>query len=175
MENINFSDLGLKLKYDIKSFDFNGKKIEVLQQLPIEDKYDLVMITLQDADDRGIYNPIKLDMHFHLNLVYLYSNLLFTKEEREDEDKLYDILVNSGLMDKIIALIPEEEYNELYNNILETKDIIMQYRNTFGTVIQNLIADLPKQAEVAAKLVEGFDPEKFQGILGMIDALKMQG
>ena len=31
-------------------------------------------------------------MYFNLNIVYLYTNLIFTEEERKDEEKLYDEL-----------------------------------------------------------------------------------
>ena len=61
----------LKIDTSVDTLDFNNKTIEVLKYLPIEDKYDLIMITLQKAEEDGIYNDIKLDMYFHLNLVYM--------------------------------------------------------------------------------------------------------
>ena len=63
-------DLKLKINNDTKSFDFNGQKIEVFQYVPITDKDDMIQSIIQNSVNRGIYNPIKADMYFHLYLVY---------------------------------------------------------------------------------------------------------
>lgn len=78
MNKIAYSTLKLKTDDSVNTFEFQGKTIEVLKYLKIEDKYDLVMITLQKAEENGIYNQLKLDMFFHLHLVYMYTNLSFT-------------------------------------------------------------------------------------------------
>ena len=41
MEKVTFASLKLKNKVETEKFDFEGKTIEVLQYLPIEDKYSL--------------------------------------------------------------------------------------------------------------------------------------
>ena len=89
---VSYANLKLKTKDEIKTFNFNNTEIEVKQYLPIEDKYDLVMITLQKAEENGIYNALKLDMYFHLHLVYMYTNLSFTEKQKENEMKIYDTL-----------------------------------------------------------------------------------
>ena len=78
---VSYANLKLKVDTSVDTFDFNNQTIEVLKYLPIEDKYDLIMITLQKAEEDGIYNDIKLDMYFHLNLVYMYTNLSFTETQ----------------------------------------------------------------------------------------------
>ena len=79
---VSYANLKLKTKYEIKTFNFNNTEIEVKQYLPIEDKYDLVMITLQKAEENGIYNALKLDMYIHLHLVYMYTNLSFIEKQK---------------------------------------------------------------------------------------------
>ena len=66
---INYEDLKLKRSMDTKIFAWGNINVIVKKSIPIESKYDIVMITLQQAWEDGYYNPIKLDMHFHLNLV----------------------------------------------------------------------------------------------------------
>ena len=34
-----------------------------------QDKYDLIMITLQESKEEGVYNHLKMDMFFHLNII----------------------------------------------------------------------------------------------------------
>ena len=88
MAKISYTSLKLKTDTSVKTIDFNESKIEVLQYLPISEKYDMLNITLQKCREGAIYNPLKKDMFFHLNLVYLYTNINFTEKQREDEAKL---------------------------------------------------------------------------------------
>ena len=69
MSKVSYANLKLKTKAEVSTFEFEGQTIEVLNYLPIDEKYDLIMITLQQAEEDGIYNSLKLDFHFHLNLM----------------------------------------------------------------------------------------------------------
>ena len=84
MAKVSYANLKLKVDTDVNTFDFKDNKIEVLKYLPIEDKYSLVMVTLQKALENDIYNPLKIDIYFHLNLIYMYTNLSFTDKQREN-------------------------------------------------------------------------------------------
>lgn len=170
MAKVSYANLKLKTNDTISTFDFNGNKIEVLKYLPIEDKYDLVMITLQKALDNGIYNAMKVDVFFHLHLVYMYTNLSFTDKQKENELKLYDTLKSNGFIDLLLETIEESEYNFLYECINEIISDSLNYRNTAGAVIQSLINDLPKNAEAAAKIVDSFNPEKYKQVIQFAEA-----
>jgi hypothetical protein len=144
--------------------------INVLKYLPIEDKYDLIAITLQQSDESGFYNPVKLHAYFELNTVLLYSNLEFTLEELEDRMKLYDVLKSHGIIDTVIDNIPENEWaelNTLYYDYLEKKE---KYRNSIAGVINGFIDNLVPNAEEAAKIIENFDPEQFQNVINFAQA-----
>ena len=111
-------------------------------------------------------------MYFHLNLVYLYTNLSFTDKQREDESKLYDTLQSSGLLNLILENIPEEEYKILYSFIEEYERDILNYQNTIAGIIANLIESLPARAEEMQKIVDNFNPENFQEVLNFARAIK---
>lgn len=170
MSKISYANMKLKVNTSVNTFDFEGNKIEVLKYLPIEDKYDLIMITLQKAKENGIYNPLKLDIYFHLHLVYMYTNLSFTDKQRENELKLYDCLVSNGFMDQFMNTIEEDEYNYLFQMMQDTVGDYMNYSITAGAVIQSLINDLPKNAEAAAKIVDSFNPEKYRQVIQFAEA-----
>ena len=172
MAKTTYASLKLKTDTSVKEIEFNGSKIEVLQYLPIDDKYSLVNITLQKSKDGSIYHPLKKDMYFHLNLVYLYTNLSFTDKQREDESKLYDTLQSSGLLNLILENIPEEEYEILYSFIEEYERDILNYQNTIAGIIANLIESLPARAEEMQKIVDNFNPENFQDVLNFARAIK---
>ena len=170
MAQVTYSSLKLKTKEDIKEIDFNGSKIEVKQYLPISDKIDLIDITLQKAKEENLHNPLKVDMFFHLNLVYLYTNIKFTDKQREEEDKLYDTLLSTGLIDAVIAAMPENEYKYLLDMANEKVDKELQYSTTTSAIVSKIINDLPKQAEAMKEIVEGFDPGKYQNVLNFAKA-----
>lgn len=170
MAKVSFANLKLKVDKEVKTVDYGGTQIEVLQYLPIADKKDLVDITLQKAEENGIYDPIQVDMYFHLHIVYMYSNLSFTDKQKEDESKLYDILESNGLIAAVLKGMREKEYSTLYAWIVDKQKKIMKYKNTAGAVLQSVINDLPRNAEAAAQIVENFDPTKYQEVINFATA-----
>jgi hypothetical protein len=170
MSKVSYANLKLKVDNSIKTFDFNGQTIEVLKYLSTEDKYDLIMITLQKAEENGIYNPLKLDVYFSLHLVYMYTNLSFTDKQKEDELKIYDTLKSNGFFELFLDTIEEDEYNFLFNMISELVSYDLNYRNTAGAVLQSVINDLPRNAQVAADIINSFDATKYQAVVDFAQA-----
>lgn len=170
MAKVSYANLKLKPISTTSSFEFGGQEIEVLNYLPIEDKYDLVMITLQKAEQDGIYNPLLLDLYFHLHLVYMYTNLSFTDKQKENEPKIYDTLTSNGFFDKFFEVLDEVEYAELMSYIEELQNMTLHYRNTAGAVLQSIIQDLPANAQAAADIVKNFDPKQYQAVIDFATA-----
>lgn len=170
MAKVSYASLKLKTIIDTKKFNWEDKEIEVAQYLSIKDKYDLVMVTLQKAKEDLIYNPIKLDMYFHLHLVYMYTNLSFTDKQREDEAKIYDTLEGSGLLTEVIKNMNDAEYNDLWEKINDYMDAELKYTTTAAAVAKTLIKDLPAQAQAAMNIVNDFDPEKFDAVRKFAEA-----
>ena len=96
---VSYANMKLKTNTSVNTFDFCEQKIEVLKYLPAQDKYDLLMITLQKSLEGNVYNAFKLNLYFELNLVYMYTNISFTDKQREDELKLYDTLKSNGFFE----------------------------------------------------------------------------
>ena len=167
---ISYANMKLKPVTTTHKFEWNGNEIEVLDYLPIEDKYDLIMITLQKSLEDGYYNPIKIDEFFHLHLIYMYTNINFTEKQKEDEHKLYDSLKSNGLIDAFIEQMNEFDYSELCNMLDDTKRELTEYKRSVSGIIQNIIADLPKQAEAMQDIIDNFDKEKYQNVLNFAKA-----
>ena len=175
MATVSFTNLKLNINKDVNIVDFNGTKIEVLQYLPIEDKKDLVQIALQKSYEDGIYNDILLDIYFHLNIVYLYTNLNITDKQKEDEFKLYDKIKSSGLLDVILDGVDDMEYKYLYDSLEKAVTDHMAYKNSAAGVVQNIIQDLPGNAAAAAEFINSFDAEKYQNVQDMIRMAQSSG
>ena len=162
---VSYANMKLKTKTQVNTFDFCGNKIEVLQYLPAQDKYDLLMVTLQKSLEGNIYNEFKLNLYFELNLVYMYTNISFTEKQREDEFKLYDTLKSNGFFKLFYEALDEDEFNDLFEQICELKATLEKSKSSVAGVIANLIEDLPSNAEAAAKIVESFDPQQFKAVI----------
>ncbi len=171
MAKVTYASLKLKAKEDIKTFMIEDKEIEVLQYLPMTDKIDLIDITLLKSKEDKIYNPIKVDMFFHLHLVYLYTNIVFTDKQREDEYKLYDILSSNDLISKVLENIPEIEYETLFELMQERIEIEMDYQTTAAAMVDNLIDKLPKNAATAAEIMDKIDVSSMENVISFAKTL----
>ena len=167
---VSYANMKLKINNQTKTLDWNGQKIEIKEYLPFEDKYDLVMVALQKSLEDGYYNPIKLDMYFHLYLVYMYTNISFTDKQKEDEFKIYDTLKSNSFIDAFLDVLNEDEYADLYNFLVDTQSALETYKQSTVSLIQSLINDLPKQAEAMKNIMDNFNPEKYQEVINFARA-----
>lgn len=170
MALINYKDIDFKqsINKENKIINFNGSEIQIVSYLSINDKYDLIMATLQKSFENGVYNPLKLDMYFNLNIVYLYTNILIDTEDRADEVALYDTLKNSGLIDLIISNIPTDELEELMNYILKLQKDVTKAHNTFARVFEGFIESFPQKIEKMVETLNELNPEKIQALINSI-------
>lgn len=170
MSLINYKDIDFNqsINKETKKINFNGSEIEIVNYLSANDKYDLIMITLQKALDKNIYNPFKIDMYFDLHIIYMYTNIVFDNEDRLNEEELYDILKQSGLIKAVIDNIDSEELILLKEYIYQLTEIIIKYRNTFGSVLGNFIEQLPANMEKANEIINNIDVNKFEGLMEMV-------
>lgn len=171
MAKVSYASLKLKTNTDVNTVDFNGNKIEILKYLPIEEKYDLISVTLQKSLEDALYNPLKVDMYFHLHLVYMYTNITFTDKQREDELKLYNTLTSNGLIDLVLENIDEYEYEILSTYLDETIDQDLTYKTTVAYLLNSFIGDMPRKIDNVQKMMEEIDQEKFTNAINFAKAL----
>ena len=163
---VSYTNMKLKVNTEVNTFEFAGQKIDVLKYLPAKDKYDLLMITLQEATEQGdAYNDFLISMPFELNLVYMYTNISFTEKQREDEFKLYDTLKSNGFFNLFYQALNEDEYNELFASLNALRKDTIAYKLSMSSVLKNLVNNLPKNAEAAAKIVQNFNPEQYKQVV----------
>jgi hypothetical protein len=170
MAILNYSDLGLNKSKEIRIFKWGDKDIEVVKYLPIDSKYDIIMITLQEAYEEGIYNPIKLDIFYHLNLVYMYTNIVFSDEDRADELALYDALLSSGFLEEFLKHISIRDYAEMQDEIEKIAEMKMKYNVSAASVMKKFVDDLPVNAEAAQQIMDSFDKDKYQAVVDFAQA-----
>lgn len=164
---MQYKDLNLKINTETKKV--SGLDIEVLQYLPIQDKIDLVEIALQKAEQDGVYNEMRLEMYFNLYIIYLYTDLIFSDEQRADEVTLYNELESNDIISKVIAVIPEDEYNLLFDTLQIMKKANTKYKNSVASVLNSFVQDLPKNAESAMNIMQNFNPDDYKEIQNFVE------
>ena len=168
---MNYSNINLKLHTGVNCFSINPEcEVNVLQYLPIEDKNNIIQLAIQNAEENGIINNLLLDMYFRLYIVYSYTDLEFTEDEKADPVVLFDVLESNGIIDAVTQAIPEKEWfylNEMMEVMSRKK---MEHRNSIAATIQNFIEMLPKNAEAANEIIKNFNPEDFQAVINFAQA-----
>ncbi len=170
MAKIAFSKLAGKAPPVTNVIKINDNQVEVLSYLPIEDKLNLVDVTLQQSWDNGIINPILLDMNFYLNIIFKYTNISFTDKQREDKGKLFDIVKNTNVLNCVLAAIPTEEYEELAEYLSETEKLLIEKSRAFAPQLKEFMEVLPIKMQEAAEIAKNFDPEKFKNVIAFAQA-----
>ena len=141
-EKVTFAKLKLSMDNSVKEVLFNEKTVEVKQYLPMENKLNIVSNILNySAEDQKFYNQGKIEVFLTLEMVYAYTNIIFTDKQKEDSVKLYDVIVSSGLWDVIAEVIPEKEIDLINNMIKKTLKGVYTYTNSIYGILDNVVAD----------------------------------
>ena len=167
---MQYKDLKLKKNIPVDILKWEDNEIKIKNGLGADEIYDIVMITLQKSAEGGIYNPLKIDMYYHLNLVYAMTDIEFSAEDREDEEELYNELELSGFMEAFLEKVNPKIYEYMVDSIEKTADILEHYNVSAASVFKNFVEDLPANAEAAQAIVDNFNPEKYQAVVDFAKA-----
>ena len=142
MAKVSFTKLGLKKNEEVGILHINEQDIEVKQYLPINEKLELISSVINSAaDENNFSNPVKENVFLTLEILYHYTNINFTDKQKEDPVKLYDLVVSSGLVNKVTDLIPEEELDEVINGVAQLVKAIYTYKNSVLGILESISQD----------------------------------
>lgn len=142
MAKVSFTKLGLKKNEEVGILHVNEQDIEVKQYLPINEKLELISSVINSAaDENNFSNPVKENVFLTLEILYHYTNINFTDKQKEDPVKLYDLVVSSGLVNKVTDLIPEEELDEVINGVAQSVKAIYTYKNSVLGILESTSQD----------------------------------
>ena len=161
MAKIGLNKLGLSKNNEVKEFMWNGQKIEILQYLSLEKKLEVISEIINSSVDlQGYYAPYRLDLFTTITVMQYYTNISFTEKQKEDMGKLYDLIVSSGLWDKILDNLDEDDYEILLHYIDEAIKSYYSYYNSVFGILDSINTDYNNsslQANEIAKTLS--DPE----------------
>ena len=173
MAKVSFTKLGLKQNQETTKIIFNEQEIEVKQYLPINEKLELISNVINlSAYDNNFANPVKINVFTTLEIIYNYTNINFTDKQKEDPVKLYDLVISTDLVKKIVSAIPEAEYNEVIQGVKDSVNAIYTYRNSVLGILDTISADYSnlnlEASEIQKKLA---DPDNLAFLKGVMNKL----
>lgn len=174
MAKVAFSKLNLKKIDKVSVVNTNGIDIEVKQYLPINNKLILISNVINNAasQDATFKNPVKTEVFGSLEIIYNYTNLSFTEKQKKDPSKLYDLLEENGIIETVVAAIPEVEYNFIIDGIDASMDAFYQYQNSVMGILDRVSTDysnLDMDATALQKKIA--DPENLELLKSIVSKL----
>ena len=156
---LKYQDLKEDFEYpDAKIVEWKDNEIVIKQYLPSEDKYGIIYVCLMSLDIKEQpYNPLLAEILFEVELVKQYSNIMF--EEIEDSFfKQFDILDQLGLIELVIANIPQTEYEELQRLYYESIEANIKYNSNIANSINGLFNNFEQLQNIdTEELSKGFE------------------
>lgn len=172
METIKFSDLNLSLVEDITEVNINGQYIKVKQYLPVEKQIEIISNVLRNsADDNNFANPTKVEVFFNLELIYAYTNLEFSEDEKENPTILYDILESNDIISKIIDAIPSIQYADLLERTMTTIENYYKHTNSALGILEQISTDYKGLDLDAEKIKEKIDGPSLDLVKDIVEKL----
>lgn len=165
MAKVSFSKLGLKKKNETVKVKLTDEiEIEVIQYLPVNDKLNLIAEVLnKSVDENHFANPVKIEVVGTLEMIKAYSNLTFTEKQLEDPAKLYDLLEQNDITNKIMAAIPEHEYEFVIAGVDNTIKAFYEYQNSLYGILDNVSQDYSNLELDASKIQQTIaDPNNLE-------------
>ena len=152
------------------TIEWEGDAINIKNYLPIESKIDLIQLVAQQSVENGIFMPIKVDMYMGMYLIFFYTDIEFTEEEKENIPELFDEMFNSGLYNEILNFIPDTEKNIIYTNLDTYVEKVEKHNSTTAYMINQILEQLPITMEETNELMENFNTDKFAEVMNFARA-----
>lgn len=115
--------------------------IPVRTYLPMQEKADLISYVVDCAIDEntGCFSPVRLNVYFAIGIMKWYADIEF--ESLDDASRIFDLLESNGVVDRVLAIIPEEEREFIQRLVDDTVDDIARYNSSFAGVVHGMTGD----------------------------------
>ena len=145
-QKISFLKLGLKKNTNLIELPWEDQIIEIKEYLPIKDKMNLIdKIFNQSVDNNSnIANIMQTKINITLEVVFAYTNINFTEKQKKDKLELYDLLISSGVWQKIADTLnntPTKELDTIESYTQEMINEFYRYKDSVLGIIDTVNSD----------------------------------
>lgn len=166
---MQFSEIQLPTM-ELKIINLLGNTIQVKQYLPMAEKNAILEMVVQTADGGTVVNSLALEAVFELYLIFKYTDIEFSEEEKNDLFGTYDKLECNGMIEEIIKAIPESEYKLLHESLEDIVKEYKNYRNSAKGCLDTLSIFAPSAAEKLNEAIAQMDTDKIQNVVELANA-----
>lgn len=163
-----FSTLKLKIPKIYSEFNYQDKIIQVIQYLSIAEKIDILEIAYERSIIDNVFDPLFFNVHFILNMVYSYTNITFTDEQKKDVIKLYDLLASNGLLDEIFAHISDSEREYFRTNIKDFVNLRLEQDHSAAGMVNKGISAFNSLSTILQEKMPNLTEENVQKLLDVV-------
>jgi hypothetical protein len=167
----------LNLKTENISVTTQTHKIKVKKYLPLNDKLKAVAEILSySADENNFATPLKIKAWSELFLLKYYTDIDiagFMEAEDEDEySKLYDKLIQNGVITEVVQSIPPAEYDLFMSTAELTVNKFYEYRNSIKGILEAVTQDYSNLDFEASQIQEKLkDPNNLEFLKNVMNKL----
>lgn len=160
-------------KVDPRIINIGEQEVEVIQYLPVNDKLALVERVLNlTIDDTGFLNPVRLEVYAILEIVKTYTNISITDKMMENAPGTYDLLMINEVLDHVIAAIPEDEYDAIFDAIEDCAEHTVKYLNSFVGMMKTVTNDYDATKMNVDEIMKTLDqPDKIGLVKDILDKI----
>ena len=143
MAKISYSKLKCTVNENKVPVQIGENTIAVKQYLPINEKLELISNVINQAheEDYNFANPVKIDVYTTMEIIFTYTDIVFTEKQKESFAKTYDQLYSSGIAQLIIDAIPEQELSIIRQGVKDSLNAFYEYQNSIYGILNNLKTD----------------------------------
>ena len=172
MAKVSFTKLGLTKNTNVETFNWNDQVIEVKQFLPIQEKLDLIATVLNNCQDENSFiNDGKLSMFTDLEIAYRYTNINFTKKQKSDPTKIYDLLAGNGFFTEMYKVLPSTEHQSVIIWLSKTVEHFYTYRNSVYGILDAITTDYKDTNLNIENILSSLEDSKDLGLIKEIAPL----
>lgn len=143
MAKIAYSKLNIKTApIETKTITFNGVEIEVAMHLTTEARAKFIEEVISNIQTEAAFiNELSVEVWRDLCVLSYYTNLTFTDKQKADPSKLYDQVVQSGLLAEVGRVIGFHELDALNTLLHKQIKSFYDYRTSVYAVLDAMKED----------------------------------
>lgn len=174
MAKVSFNKLnGVKSLPPVKHL-LGECELEIEQYLPLEKKIDLITSVIEQSGngEEGFFNIVKLEAYYQIEVIKAYTNINFTDKQLEDIPKLYDLIQLNHIWESVESVIPKNELEYIWNNILSLAKEITNYNSSALGILKAISNDRDGLNLDLTELVDQInDPQSFNMVKDLVEKM----
>ena len=135
-KTVLFSKLKLEKNIAVNTITINEVEIEVKKYIPVALKSMFIESAVRGSLVQGIVDEILMDAYLHVLIFENYTNITLTEKQKANLLDTFDLIQSNGILEQIIAAMPSDEYDYIFNSALKLAKSVNEYNLSLAGLIE---------------------------------------